>query len=158
MDKTLVAQVGVQSLPADSFPAGRVLLATRLSSRLRGLLFTPDSDDLMVLLPCHDIHTFGMRYAIDTAFIDANGSVVRSVRDVLPNKRLRVPGAVAVLERRAIPRELWFEVGDRVSLGRFRRCGIASSPEGEEPLPTAHAVAAHEAAHGEGGLRDRSTL
>jgi uncharacterized membrane protein (UPF0127 family) len=138
MDKPLLAETGAESLPADVFPAGRVLLATRLSSRLRGLLFTPDSNDLMVLLPCHDIHTFGMRYAIDTAFIDASGLVVRSVRDVLPNKRLRVPEAVAVLERRAIPRELWFEVGDRVSLGRYRRCGITAASAGGKPAPAAN--------------------
>lgn len=114
-------------LPDSPFPAGRLLLATRLSSRLRGLLFRPGSDDLMVLLPCSDIHTFGMRYAIDVAFLDASGVVVRSVRDVLPNKRLREPGAVAVLERRAIPRELWFDVGDYVTLGQYRRAELPQS-------------------------------
>ena len=107
-------------LPADAFPAGRVLLATRLSSRLRGLLFAPESDDLMVLLPCSDIHTFGMNYAIDVAFLDAKGAVMQTLRDVMPNKRIRCPGAVAVVERRAIPRELWFEEGERLSLGRYR--------------------------------------
>lgn len=111
-------------LPDSAFPAGRLLLATRLSSRLRGLLFRPGSDDLMVLLPCSDIHTFGMRYAIDVAFLDASGVVMRSVRDVLPNKRLREPGAVAVLERRAIPRELWFDEGDYVTLGQYRRAAL----------------------------------
>ena len=113
-------------LPQDAFPAGRVMLATRLSSRMRGLLFRPGTDDLMVLMPCRDIHTFGMRYAIDVAFIDASGKVVRAVRDVLPNKRLREPSAAAVLERRAIPRELWFEEGDRVSLGQYRRTALAN--------------------------------
>ena len=112
------------SLPTDAFPAGKVMLATRLSARLRGLLFTPESDDLMVLLPCRDIHTFGMSYAIDVAFLDATGRVVRTVRDVLPNKRLRDADAVAVLERRAIPREVWFEVGDRISLGQYRRTAL----------------------------------
>ena len=108
-------------LPQDVFPAGRVILATRLSSRLRGLLFAPDSDDLMVLMPCHDIHTFGMGYALDVAFLDASGKVLKSIRDVLPNRRLREPAAVAVLERRAIPREVWFEKGDRIGLGHYRR-------------------------------------
>ena len=108
-------------LPQDVFPAGRVILATRLSSRLRGLLFAPDSDDLMVLMPCHDIHTFGMGYALDVAFLDASGKVLKSIRDVLPNRRLREPAAVAVLERRAIPREVWFEEGDRIGLGHYRR-------------------------------------
>ena len=132
-------------LPSDAFPAGRVMLATRLSSRLRGLLFSPESDDLMVLLPCHDIHTFGMSYALDIAFIDAAGTVVKVARDVLPNKRLRSTDAVAVLERRAIPRELWFEVGDRLALGQYQRArlparsaaslevpGICSRPRDEE--------------------------
>lgn len=124
-------------LPQDAFPAGRVMLATRLSSRMRGLLFAPESDDLMVLLPCRDIHTFGMGYALDVAFLDAAGIVVKSVRDVLPNKRLREPTAVAVLERRAIPRELWFEKGERIALGHFRRSalpdeGVLTTPLAED--------------------------
>ena len=112
----------MENLPSDPFPAGRVMLATRLPSRLRGLLFSQESDDLMVLLPCRDVHTFGMRYAIDVAFLDAQGFVLRAERDVLPNKRLRDPDAVAVLERRAIPWEVWFEPGERISIGCYRRC------------------------------------
>ena len=106
--------------PSDSFPGGRVMLATRLSSRLQGLLFSPASNDLLVLLPCHDIHTFGMQYAIDVAFLGGDGTVIRAVRDVVPNKRLRESRAVAVLERCAIPREVWFEEGDRIALGQYR--------------------------------------
>lgn len=117
-------------LLSDAFPAGRVMLATRLSSRMRGLLFAPDTDDLMVLLPCHDIHTFGMGFAIDIAFIDAGGVVVRALRDVMPNKRVRESRAVAVLERRAIPREVWFEEGDCISLGQYRRVTL---PEERAP-------------------------
>ena len=115
-------------LPGDAFPASRVVLATRLSSRMRGLLFSPGSDALMVLMPCHDIHTFGMSHAIDVAFLDANGTVVRAARDVLPNKRLRQRGAAAVVERRAIPRELWFEEGDCIELGQFRRADLPAVP------------------------------
>ncbi|MDO4400078.1 MAG: DUF192 domain-containing protein [Coriobacteriia bacterium] len=120
--------MGEERLPSDAFPASRVVLATRLSSRMRGLLFSPASDDLMVLMPCHDIHTFGMSHAIDVAFLDANGTVVRTARDVLPNKRLRHRGAAAVVERRAIPRELWFEEGDCIELGQFRRAKLPAMP------------------------------
>lgn len=116
----------VGQLPVESFPGGRVMLATRLSSRLRGLLFSPASNDLMVLLPCRDVHTFGMQYAIDIAFLDANGEVIRAVRDVVPNRRLRQPDAVAVVERCAIPREVWFEEGDRIALGQFRRAAMST--------------------------------
>ena len=122
-------------LPQDVFPARRVMLATRLSSRLRGLLFAPESDDLMVLLPCHDIHTFGMGYALDVAFLDASGKVLKSIRDVLPNRRLREPAAVAVLERRAIPREVWFEEGDRIGLGHYRRSVLSDEWTSCTPMP-----------------------
>ena len=131
----VVAPRDVGRLPAESFPGGRVMLATRLSSRLRGLLFSPASNDLMVLLPCRDVHTFGMQYAIDIAFLDANGEVIRAVRDVVPNRRLRQPDAVAVVERCAIPREVWFEEGDRIALGQFRRAA----------MPTGGAHAKHAA-------------
>lgn len=118
-------------LPADAFPASRVLLATSLPSRMKGLLFTPQGDDVMVLVPCHDIHTFGMRYALDVAFIDAAGVVRKAERDVMPNRRLRDAGSVAVLERRAIPREVWFDEGEQVSLGRFERVPLTGS--GKKP-------------------------
>lgn len=127
---------GRSSLPTEAFPASRLLLACSLSSRLAGMLFTPETDDVMVLMPCHDIHTFGMRYALDVAFIDSQGRVVKAVRDLLPNKRVRGVGAVAVLERRAIPREVWFEEGERIALGQF----------GKMELPRRSAQA------GEGGL------
>jgi uncharacterized membrane protein (UPF0127 family) len=107
------------------------MLATRLSSRLRGLLFSPASNDLMVLLPCHDIHTFGMHYAIDVAFLDSDGTVIRAVRDVVPNKRLKDARAVAVLERCAIPREVWFEEGDHIALGQYRRAVL---PDEKVPM------------------------
>lgn len=111
--------------PNHAIEAGRVVFATRLTSRLRGLLLSMPSDDSMLLLPCHDIHTFGMSYAIDVAFLDSRGTVLQARRDVLPNKRLRQPGAVAVLERRAIPRKGWFAAGDAVSLALFRGAGFS---------------------------------
>jgi hypothetical protein len=43
------------------------------------------------------------------------------MRDVLPNRRIRDVRAAAVLERRAIPREVWFEEGDCIALGQYRR-------------------------------------
>ena len=122
--RSLSGESGMQTLPAEAFPAKRLLLATNLSSRMAGLLFSPETDDVMVLMPCHDIHTFGMRYAIDVAFVDRAGVVRKVVRDVLPNKRIRDAGAAAVLERRAIPRELWFEEGEQIALGCFAKTAV----------------------------------
>lgn len=106
-------------------PASRLVLATRLTSRLRGLLLSSESDAVLMLAPCRDIHTFGMGYAIDVAFVDEGGCVIQSCRDVLPNRRIRNAHAVAVLERFAVPREVWFEEGERLELGGFR---AAESP------------------------------
>lgn len=113
-------------LPYDGFPAVRLVLAARLTTRLRGLLMSPASDVVLLLAPCHDIHTFGMGYAIDVAFIDEAGAVLQSRRDVLPNRRLRNRHASAVLERFAMPREVWFEEGDKLAIGTFRAPGPAA--------------------------------
>lgn len=102
------------------FAAQRLTLATRRSDRLQGLLLTPASEALLLLAPCRDIHTFGMSYAIDVAFVNGSGVVIESYRDVLPKRRLREPHAVAVLERCAVPYAGWFERGDRLGLSALR--------------------------------------
>lgn len=56
-------------------------------------------DDVLLLVPCHDIHTFGMTEPIDVAFIDETGCVVRTYRQLAPYKRLTCAQACAVLER-----------------------------------------------------------
>lgn len=109
-------------LPSDAFPASRLMLATKPSARLQGMLFSPPSSDIMMLLPCKDVHTFGMQYALDIAFLDKQGKVLAVRRDVLPNRRVKHEGAVAVLERRALPREVWFEEGDELALGPYQLC------------------------------------
>ena len=107
------------------------MLACRLTARLRGLLMAPESDAIVLLAPCRDIHTFGMGYAIDVAFIDATGQVVEACRDVLPKRRLRNRRACAVLERRALPREVWFEEGEQLELGGFRQAAMHAIQEGD---------------------------
>lgn len=42
----------------------------------------------MLLNPCSAIHTLGMRFPIDVAFLDASGRVVRIHRNVPPNRLL----------------------------------------------------------------------
>jgi uncharacterized protein len=65
--------------------------------RLRGLLARPRlaSGEGMLLLGCPSVHTVGMRYAIDVAFLDAEGRVVRSIERLEP-WRVGVGGAGAV--------------------------------------------------------------
>ena len=91
---------------------GRLVFATGVGERLRGLLLTKPDDTMLLLVPCDDIHTFGMRYAIDVAFLDEAGFVLESHRDVLPRQRRRCKGARAVVERFSRPRCPWYDPGD----------------------------------------------
>lgn len=87
-------------------------------SRLRGLLGRGDYPHALVLVPCNDVHTFGMTRAIDIAFLSDGGAVLESYRAVGPCKRVRCKGAHATLERIASP-DPWFDLGDRVDLKRM---------------------------------------
>lgn len=81
--------------------ASSVALADSFLGRLRGLLARPplDHDQGLLLMKCDSVHTAGMRYAIDVAFLDAEGTVVRSVADLEPWRvALGGPGAVHALE------------------------------------------------------------
>ncbi len=86
-------------------PDGRVvscLLAASFFQRLRGLLGRDEGflgGGVLCLMPCSDIHTFGMRYPIDVAFLDAQGAVLLVRRGMPAGRRLKCPGAAMVLER-----------------------------------------------------------
>lgn len=83
--------------------------------RVRGLLGTSTTHAPIVLYPCHSIHTMGMTYAIDVAFINSEHTVIRTVRKLLPWKCMSADGASYVIERPARD-ALWFEVGDVVDM------------------------------------------
>lgn len=102
----------------------RVEIASSLRSRLVGLLGRDALDGALMLAPCNDIHTFGMRRSIDVAFIGADGTVLESFRNVGANRRLRSRRAVATLERFAAHGD-WLEPGD-VLAWSFERPSTAS--------------------------------
>lgn len=93
-----------------------LLLATGLLRRACGLLLSQPSSQVLLLAPCDDIHTVGMRHAIDVAFVDATGCVIETHRGVGPLRRLKNKTAVAVLERFSSCETPWFECGDNVSI------------------------------------------
>lgn len=82
---------------------------------MRGLLGRKDFDGVLVLMPCNDVHTFGMRREIDIAFVDSGGTVVGSHRGVGARCRIRCPAAVVTIERFA-EEAPWYEWGDHVDL------------------------------------------
>lgn len=89
--------------------------------RLQGLLGTDNTAHPVVLVPCRSIHTVGMRYPIDVAFLSAAGKVLAVYRNVEPGRHLHEHQAIAVAERPASS-DSWFEVGSIVSYtARSRR-------------------------------------
>ena len=83
--------------------------------RLRGLLGTRRDAIPILLVPCGSIHTFGMGYPLDACFLDASGTVLRSIRHVEAGRFLDAEGAHCVLERPASV-EPWPEEGMRLRL------------------------------------------
>ncbi|TRM53260.1 DUF192 domain-containing protein [Achromobacter sp. LC458] len=81
----------------------RFLRVLDWKGRMRGLLGRrpPGSRSGVMLMPCAAVHTFGMRYAIDVAFVSRDLSVI-AVRRALPPCRIALClGAIAVVEMRA---------------------------------------------------------
>ena len=70
----------------------RVRTASTFLSRLAGLLGTAaiaEGEGLWIV-PCRSVHTLGMRYPIDVAFLDARGIVIGVLEGLPPNRVGRV--------------------------------------------------------------------
>ena len=84
---------------------GKVLatleVAASLRDRTRGLLGRDGIDGAILLRPAKSVHTLRMRFAIDVAFLDEAGGMVRVERSVPARRMLTCPNAFAVLESRA---------------------------------------------------------
>lgn len=94
--------------------------ACTLPSRLRGLLGRRSFDGVLLLAPCNDIHTFGMKRTLDVAFVSADGVVLETYRNVGPCQRLHNRGAAMTLERFAADSD-WYVPGDRFTSAVARR-------------------------------------
>ena len=67
-------------------PGVRARVARTLFERIRGLIGTkslPEGEG-MLILRCNSIHTFFMSFPIDAAFLDRDGNVVKTVRNIRP--------------------------------------------------------------------------
>lgn len=98
----------------------RVAIATSFLARLRGLLGTSPNwggGRCALLIPrCSSVHTIGMRYALDIAFIDGHGIVLRAERNVMPGHLLSCRGAAFALERPYDADAPWFTPHKHVEL------------------------------------------
>ena len=77
--------------------ARRVGLADRFWLRARGLLgrMPLEGDEGLLIGPCRAVHTLGMRYPIDVAFLDEGGTVVATYPGLVPNRRTSWHGEAA---------------------------------------------------------------
>ncbi len=83
------------------------------SDRRRGLLGKDAFEGAIVLRPCRWVHTLGMRFPIDVAFLDGDGLVIKTMH--LQRHRIGVPvwRARSVIEAEAGAFARWgLRVGD----------------------------------------------
>ncbi len=92
-------------------------VAETRSERLKGLLGRDSVEGAFGLPKCRWVHTIGMRFDIDVAYVDAEGIVIKI--DHLRRHRmgLPVPKAQMVIEARSGAFERWgLRVGDPVEI------------------------------------------
>ncbi len=88
-----------------------------MKAKGRGLLGRDGLDGAMLLDRTRSVHTFGMRFDLDLAFLDADLVVIRTMR--LKRNRITLPvwGARAVLEAEAGTFGSWeLHIGDELGI------------------------------------------
>lgn len=91
--------------------------ATTRAARRRGLLGRTSIAGVLVLRPCRQVHSFGMRFPLDVIWCDGTGRVVRIA--ALPPQRMTRPVLRArfVLEAQLGTATRWgLKVGDLVEV------------------------------------------
>jgi hypothetical protein len=106
-------------VPTGAVVASSVDMALTREDRRRGLLGRDAlaADAAMFIAPCIAVHTVGMGFPIDVAFVDARGCIVRLVHGLRPWRLAASLGGCAVIELAAGRlKEYDVNVGDRLSL------------------------------------------
>ncbi len=94
-----------------------VEVVLRPRDRVQGLRGREDFDGALMLRPCKQVHTFGMRFPLDVAFCDPTGTVLRIA--TIPAGRVSrlVWKADFVVEARAGAFERWrLRAGDQLEI------------------------------------------
>ena len=86
-------------------------------ARARGLLGRDDFDGALLIRPAKSVHTIGMRFAIDVAFVDKDMVVLRTVTMARWRVTRPVRKADGVIEARAGTFKDWnLRVGDELEV------------------------------------------
>ena len=104
-------------LVSDAHVLASAEVAADRRARRRGLLERDGFEGALVLRPCRWVHTVGMRFALDVAYVDPDGTVVKTVRMARHRVGFPVPKASWVIEAQAGAFERWgLSIGDVVEL------------------------------------------
>ena len=82
----------IRNATRDTVLATEEVWATSAADRMRGLL---DRDGLnqgeaLVISPCNSVHTIGMSFPLDIVFAKKDGTVVRAISNLRPNRATRI--------------------------------------------------------------------
>lgn len=101
--------------------AARVLASVEVAgghgARAKGLIGRDDVEGAFALRGCRWVHTFGVRFPIDVAYVDADDAVIKI--ETLAPRRLGMPVVKSrlVIEARAGSFERWgLRLGDPVEI------------------------------------------
>lgn len=99
----------------------RVLASAEIAddrrTRRKGLLGRDSMSGALVIEPCRWIHTIGMRFPIDVAYLDTDGVVVKTIQ--MQRHRMGIPvwRAHCVIEAQAGAFARWgLRVGDEIEI------------------------------------------
>jgi hypothetical protein len=100
---------------------GRVLASAEIlasrRARGRGLLGRPGVGGAVVLRPCRWIHTVGMRFPLDVAYLDRSGTVLKVAHVARHRICAPVLNARTVIEAEAGAFDRWgLAVGDTIEI------------------------------------------
>jgi uncharacterized membrane protein (UPF0127 family) len=110
-------------------------VAETRSARRRGLLGRDSMEGALVIAPCRWIHTVGMRFPLDVAYLDEHGIVVKTIQ--MQRHRVGIPvwHARTVIEAEAGAFARWgLRVGDRIEIRR-EDDAPGTGPAGADPRP-----------------------
>jgi uncharacterized membrane protein (UPF0127 family) len=100
---------------------GKVLasleIPDRPTLRARGLIGRDGIEGAMLFRRCRSVHSIGMRFGLDVAFLDGDDVVIRTVRLHRWRVTMPVPHARSVLEAESGAFERWgLAVGDQLEI------------------------------------------
>jgi len=78
----------------------KVSKTTNFIDRVRGLLGTRPllANEALLIQPCASVHTIGMGYRIDLAFLDHKWTIIKTVSALRPWRMAACPAASMVIE------------------------------------------------------------